>query len=174
MTRRVAALVTVVAALGLSACGTEEASGPDYRLVTPPAYRGAEAVPTPTPGKERTMTAKDVHRLTPVLAAWADAVRSGDQAKATSFFRLPAIVYQPSFGAVEVRTKAVAQAFTSALPCGARLLTARPDGRYIVGVFELEAAKGRVCTTPDSTIRVGFVFGDTSHPRKFTEWWQVS
>jgi len=173
--RRTAALVTtLLVAAALAACGGDDAaSGPDYRLITPPEYVGAPPVATPPAGGTRRMTAKDVRRLRPVLAAWAAAVRHGDTAKASRFFQLPAIVYQPSFGAVELRNRVVAVAFNGALPCGARLLSARADGRYIVGVFELEAAKGRVCTTPNETVRVGFVFGDATHPRKFTEWWQV-
>lgn len=175
MRRTAVSLLTVLVASGLAACGGDEtASGPDYGLITPPEYVGAPAVATPAKGGGRTMTAKDAKQATPVLEAWAAAVRVGDDAKASSFFQLPAVVYQPSFGAVEVRTRAVADAFNGALPCGARLVSARPDGRYIVGVFELETVKGRVCATPDETVRVGFVFGDTAHPRKFTEWWQVA
>jgi hypothetical protein len=170
----VSKLALLTAALGLAACGEEKASGPDYRLVTPPVYAGAPPVPTPTPGKEPRMTARDAKRLRPVLAGWAAAVRRGDAARATRFFSLPAIVYQGSVGPVELRTKPVAEAFNRALPCGARLIGTQADGRYIVGTFELETVAGRVCTTPNETVRVGFVFGDPEHPRRFTEWWQVA
>jgi hypothetical protein len=168
-------LALAVAAFGLGACGgTQEASGPDYRLITPPAYVGAPPVATPTPGKEPHMTARDAKRLRPVLAGWAAAVRHGQVTRATHFFSLPTIIYQASLGPVEVRSKPVADAFNRALPCGARLLRTRADGRYIVGTFVLETVKGKTCTTPKQKVRVGFVFGDPKHPRRFTEWWQVA
>jgi hypothetical protein len=175
MRRRQVVLPLVVAALGLTvgACGQDEPAGPDYRLITPPAYAGAPPIASATPGKEPVMTPADAKRLRRVLAAWADAVRRGEAAKAARYFSLPAIVYQASYGAVELRSAAVAKAFNQALPCGARLVKTRADGRYIVGTFTLQDAEGRTCATPGEQVRVGFVFGDRRHPRRFTEWWQV-
>src|SRR5690242_1231053 len=126
--RRRALFLVAVAGLGLSACGGDDGSSaarPDLNLVTPPRYVGAAPVPTPTPGADRRMTARDARQLRPVLARWADAVRRGDAQAAAAFFSLPAIVYQPSFGAVELRDAKVARAFTGALPCGARLVGAQ-------------------------------------------------
>src|SRR5689334_10829157 len=130
MRRRLAAVMApVVLAAGLVACGGDSSGSsgsPDYELITPPPYMGAAPLPTPDPSDDRPRTRRDVRRLRPVIAAWADAVRRGDPARATGFFALPAIVYQPSYGPVEVRTRGVAEAFNRALPCGARLIRARP------------------------------------------------
>src|SRR4051794_28951299 len=173
MRRRLAALALLAFSLAVAGCGSgQDASGPDYRLMTPAEYAGAPPIATPTPGKEPAMTAADARRLRPVLAGWAAAVRRGDAARAARYFSLPAIVYQTSYGAVEVRTTAVARAFNGALPCGARLDSARADGRYIVGTFTLLNTAGGTCSTPDEHLRVGFVFGDPHHPRRFTEGWQ--
>ena len=132
--RRRAVSLLLMAGLGLSACGGDDGSSTsraNLDLVTPPRYVGAPPVPTPTPGAERKMTARDAKQLRPVLVRWAEAVRRGDAEAAAAFFSLPAIVYQPSFGAVELRDPKVARAFTGALPCGARLVGARPQGRYL-------------------------------------------
>jgi hypothetical protein len=172
--RRRALTLVLLAGLALGACGSDDATNDatsNLDLVTPPRYVGAQPVPTPPP--DRTMTAQDAKTLRPVLARWAGAVRRGDAAAAARFFSLPAIVYQPSFGAVELRDRAVAQAFNGALPCGARLVGARAQGRYITATFTLEARAGSVCTSADAKVEVGFVFGDRAHPRRFTEWWQV-
>jgi hypothetical protein len=168
--------VTLLLLAGLTAGGCGGSGGAaeptaNLDLVTPPRYVGAPPVPTPAP--DRVMTARDARALRPVLARWAAAVRRGNAAAAARFFALPAIVYQPSFGAVEVRDRAVARAFTGALPCGARLVGTRAQGRYITATFTLEARAGRVCTTADAKVEVGFVFGDRTRPRRFTEWWQV-
>ena len=175
MRRRALSLV-LVAGLGLSACGGDDGSSgsrANLNLVTPPRYVGAAPGVGVGTGAERRMTARDAKALRPVLAHWADAVRRGDAEAAAAFFSLPAIVYQPSFGAVELRDQEVARAFTGALPCGARLVDARAQGRYITGTFTLETRAGSVCTTADAKVEVGFVFGDRAHPRRFTEWWQL-
>ena len=173
MHRRAAALAALCA-LGLGACGgDEDDGGPDYRLVTPPRYVGAPPVRTPEPGAEPRPSAADARRLRPVIAAWAEAVRRGQPERATRYFALPAIVSQPSFGPVVVESPEVAQAFNAALPCGARLLATRPQGRYVVGTFRLVDAEGKRCPSA-GRVRVGFVFGDPDHPRRFSEWWQAA
>jgi hypothetical protein len=172
-----AALASVAIALG--ACGDSNSGAgrfatPDFRLITPPRYVGAEPIAVPTPGVEATMRKADVARLKPVLNGWAKAVREGRIADATSYFALPAIVSQPSTGPVEIRTKAIAKKFNDSFPCGAKLLAAHPDGRYIVGTFILTTVPGRTCTTPKALVKVGFVFGDRKRPNRFTEWWRVA
>jgi hypothetical protein len=107
-----------------------------------------------------------------VLAGWADAVRRGRFERAARYFALPAVVSQPSYGPVVVESAGVVRAFNAALPCGARLVGARPHGRYVVGTFRLVDAKARRCPST-GRVRVGFVFGDRAHPRRFSEWWQA-
>ena len=179
MSRRLLACALAVTALGLGACGGGGGSGtelanPDLRLITPPRYVGAEPISVPTPTVEQTMHAKDVKRLRPVLDGWATAVRHRQLAKATSYFALPTIVSQPTTGPVEIRTKAIAERFNDSFPCGAKLVGARADGRYIVGTFQLVQVPGRTCTTPKALVKVGFVFGDRKRPNRFTEWWRVA
>jgi hypothetical protein len=170
----------LLSALALGACGSSGATGggevahPDFRLITPPRYTGAEPIAVPTPGVERTMHESDVERLKPVLDGWATAVRQGRLAKASSFFALPTIVSQPTTGPIEIRTRAIAERFNDSFPCGAQLVGARAEGRYIVGTFMLVEVPGRTCTTPKALVKVGFVFGDRKRPNRFTEWWRVA
>lgn len=164
--------------LSLGACGSSGSSSsglatPDFRLITPPRYVGAEPIAVPTPGVEATMHRTDVTRLKPILNGWAKAVREGRLADATNYFALPAIVSQPATGPVEIRTRAIAEKFNDSFPCGAKLVAAKPSGRYIVGTFRLFAVPGRTCTTPKALVKVGFVFGDRKRPNRFTEWWRV-
>ena len=161
----------VLAACGSSGSGSELAS-PDYRLKTPPHYVAAQPLAIPTPGVERTMHAADATRLRAVLDGWATAIRHRRPAKATRYFALPAIVSQPVTGPVEIRTKAIAERFNDSFPCGTKLVSARPYGRYIVGTFQLVSVKGRICTTPKALVKVGFVFGDRRRPKQFTELWR--
>jgi hypothetical protein len=172
------ALGLALLALPLSACGGEEKSAgglasPDFRLVTPPEYQGADAISVPTATARMTMHEADAARLKPVLDGWSKAVRTGHPSAASHFFQLPTIVAQPTTGPVEIRTKAIADRFNDSFPCGAKLLGARADGRYIVGTFMLVSVPGRTCTTPKDLVKVGFVFGDPKHPNRFTEWWRV-
>ena len=67
-----------------------------------------------------------------------------------------------------------ARAFNASLPCGAKLIGTNPDGRYVVGTFVLVSAGRARCEGEGDVARVGFVFGDKRHPRRFTEWWQIA
>ena len=172
-------LALTASGLALGACGSGGGAAggalasPDFRLVTPPKYVGAEPLSVPTPGVEWTMHKSDVERLKPVLDGWATAVRHGRLGRATDYFALPTIVSQPSTGPVEIRTRAIAEKFNGSFPCGAKLVGAHADGRYIVGTFLLVSVPGRTCTTPKELVKVGFVFGDKKRPNRFTEWWRV-
>jgi hypothetical protein len=171
--RRSALLVLPVLAAALAGCGSDArapVASPDYSLVTPPRVQSAQPLPPPTPA----MHADDVRRLRPVIRRWARAVRTGHPDVAARYFALPTIVAQPASGAVEIRRRAVAERFNSSFPCGARLVGTRAQGRFIVGTFVLLSVPGRTCTTPNARVRVGFVFGDRRHPRRFSEWWQAA
>jgi hypothetical protein len=166
-------IIALLAAAALAGCGSDD-SGLNYDLRTPPPYVGA--VPVAPPGQkavDRKMTSRDAQRYRPVIADWAAAVRRGNATKAAGFFDLPAIVYQPGHDALQVNTPQIAEAFNASLPCGAKLLGTNPDGRYVVATFVLVKSQAAPCTGAGELARVGFVFGDTRHPRQFTEWWQV-
>jgi hypothetical protein len=157
----------------LSGCGSDT-DGLNFDLRTPPPYVGA--VPVAPPGQkavDRRMTRTDATRYRGVIADWAAAVRHGNAAKAAGFFDLPAIIYQPGHTALQVNTPQIAEAFNASLPCGAKLLGTNPDGRYVVATFVL-VKRDAPCPGEGSLARVGFVFGDVRHPRRFTEWWQVA
>ena len=168
---RLRAAVPLVLVL-VTGCGSDD-PGLNFDLRTPPPYVGA--APVPPPGKKRVdrkMTESHAQRYKRVIAEWAAAVRRGDATKAAAFFDLPAIVYQPGQTALQVNTPQIAEAFNASLPCGAKLLTTSPEGRYVVATFVL-VKRDRACPGEGSLARVGFVFGDVHHPRRFTEWWQV-
>jgi hypothetical protein len=161
-------------ALLAAGCGSDT-GGLNFDLRTPPPYVGA--APVPPPGQkpvDRKMTHSDAERFKGVIAQWAAAVRRGDATKAAGFFDLPAIIYQPGHSALQVNTPQIAEAFNASLPCGAKLLGTSPEGRYVVATFVLVRHGSARCPGKGSLARVGFVFGDQRHPRRFTEWWQVS
>ncbi len=159
-------------ALLAAGCGSDD-DGLNFDARTPPPYVGA--APVPPPGQratDRRMTRADAERYRGVIADWAAAVRRGDADEAADFFDLPAIVYQPGGMALQVNTPQIAAAFNASLPCGAKLLATNPEGRYVVATFVL-VKRDTACPEKGSLARVGFVFGDERHPRRFTEWWQV-
>ncbi len=170
--RRLAPLLLSLT-LVLAACGEDK--GLDYSLRTPPPYVGGVSIaPRGQQAVDRKMTKADALRYEPVIAHWADAVRRGDPDRAAGFFDLPAVVYQPSLrSALQVNTPQIAAAFNASLPCGAKLIGTNPDGRYVVGTFVLVSVGTAKCDGEGDLARVGFVFGDQRHPRRFTEWWQV-
>src|SRR5919107_1672912 len=100
--RRRAALA-VLSALVVTGCGSRD-DGPDYRLVSPGRYVGAQPLSTPPPGEEPDPSAKDAERIRPVIAAWADAVRHGRPVRAARYFALPTVVSQPSYGPVAIES----------------------------------------------------------------------
>jgi predicted small lipoprotein YifL len=165
-TRAAAAAAVVVAAL-LAGCG---AQGPDYRLKTPPPAVGAAPVQTPVPlgaGGPHDPSQRDAERLRPVIAGWAAALRRGDAERAAGYFAIPTIVAQSE--TVELQTRDQIRKFNDGLPCGARLVAVRHDGRYVVGTFRLTERTGRQCAAAGELVRVAFVI----RGRRFTEWRQV-
>lgn len=169
--RRLAPLL-ILAAL-LAGCGSGD-DGLDYSLRTPPPYVGAVAIaPKGQRPVDRRMTRTDARRYKRVIAAWADAVRRGDVDRATAFFDLPAVVHQTGGRALQLNTPEIAAAFNASLSCGAKLIATNPDGRYVVGTFLLVSVGDVKCRDDGEFSRVGFVFGDKRHPKRFTEWWQV-
>jgi hypothetical protein len=82
-----------------------------------------------------------------VIKAWSDALRRGDVRGAANYFALPSELVngigasgQPEL--FVIRTLAVAAAANETLPCGARLISASRQGRYISAVFRLTNRPG--------------------------------
>jgi hypothetical protein len=169
------ALLTLVAAgllAGVTGCGEEE---PHYELTTPPPAAGAFPLePTDTPKfEDHKLTQADAQKLRPAIKGWADALARGDLETASHYFELPAIVSQPGQPIIELRTPAVAKAFNVSLSCALRLISLKPDGRYVIGAFFTDKLAGRTCPGAGGVSRIGFVFGDPDHPKRFTEWWEA-
>ena len=102
-----------------------------------------------------------------MLRGWARAVRRNQSERASTFFAVPVIIAQG--GAVRLNTAAQVRAFNLSLPCGARLLRVKVDGRYIVGTFRLTRRPQHTCVDMGEVVRVAFVLRD----RKIAEWRQV-
>src|SRR4051812_34409338 len=163
------ALLALGAIALLSGCGSQ---GPDYGLRTPPPIVRAAPIPTPVAKDakhnalrgQRQPTQKDAERLRPVLAGWGDALRRGDLDRATRYFAVPAIVAQSM--PLQLQTRSQVRKFNDGLPCGAKLLGVRHDGRYVVGTFRLTMRAGHTCTTAGRRVRVAFLI----RAPPLTEW----
>jgi predicted small lipoprotein YifL len=165
-------LITLVLLGLLAGCGEE---GPHYELTTPPPSAGAFPLEPKGRAKleDRPMTQADALKLRTSIKGWADAVARGDLETASDYFDLPTIVSQPGQPIIELRTPAVAKAFNVSLSCALRLISVKPDGRYVIGAFFNDTLEGRTCPAAGGVSRIGFVFGDPEHPKRFTEWWEA-
>ena len=68
-----------------------------------------------------------------------------------------------------LRSRGEVRTFNGSLPCGARLLSVRDAGPYVVGTFRLTERPGKRCDAPGETARVAFLLkGD-----RFAEWRQL-
>lgn len=120
-------------ALALAGCGSgtsllqSSSSRPKGRTVTHAGMRVSPGVPA---------------EAVRVIQGWADALRAGDVAAAARYFRIPSIFFAGSGPPVELRSLADAESANAALPCGARFLDARLDGRYINVLFRLTNRPG--------------------------------
>jgi hypothetical protein len=94
-----------------------------------------------------------------VIAAWAQALARGDVGAAAAYFATPSRVQiAPGTPVATVRTLADARAVNLALPCGARLLDARPIRGHLDALFVLMRRPGADCGTGvGGTARVAFV-----------------
>jgi hypothetical protein len=82
-----------------------------------------------------------------VIRAWSDALRRGDVRAAARYFALPSVMVNGSDGAgrtlvIAIGSRAQAEEANAALPCGARLLSAEPRGRYVNALFRLTGRPG--------------------------------
>ena len=97
------------------------------------------------------------HESVQVIEGWVDTLASGDVDGAADYFALPSVAENGS-AAVTLRTHADAVAFNRSLPCGARLVKARPAGRYIDATFRLTDRPGGDCGTGTGLLaRTAFV-----------------
>jgi hypothetical protein len=79
-----------------------------------------------------------------VISGWVNALRHGDVDRAAGYFALPSVV-ENGTPPVTLRSRAQAVAFNRSLPCGAKLVRARPVGGVIAATFRLTERPGGAC-----------------------------
>ena len=137
----VAALLAALALAGCGGGGGAETSGPAGGL--PPG-----------------------HTSVLVIDEWAKTLRRGDVSGAADLFALPSVV-ENGTPPINLRSRADAISFNRSLPCGAKLVRARPDGRYIAATFRLTERPGGACGSGVGELaRTAFLIRDG----KIAEW----
>ena len=76
-----------------------------------------------------------------VVRGWATALRAGDIRRAAGYFHLPMVFDNGQ--RIQVHTLAQAEAVNVTLPCGAAVISAFREGRFIDVLFRLTARRGR-------------------------------
>ena len=96
-----------------------------------------------------------------VIEEWSSALRGGDVEGAAGYFELPSVA-QNGTPPLALRTREAVVEFNRALPCGAELIEAEPDGRYTIATFELteRPGPGDCGTGVGETARTAFVIED--------------
>jgi hypothetical protein len=151
--RRLTFVTVVAAGLVVAACGGGGAGKSDssksssvpakpIQALPQPKSGGSGFVPAPSPTGNPASSA-DIT----VIRGWADALRRGDVHAAGGYFALPSLMIPgpDSKGdaiVLTLRTRAQADAAQSALPCGARFVSADQRGRYVNALFRLTGRSG--------------------------------
>jgi hypothetical protein len=78
-----------------------------------------------------------------VVRRWAAALRAGNLGGAAGYFHLPSLFYNGATDSIELHSTAQAEAANSTLPCGAVVISAFRQGRFIDVLFRLTARAGR-------------------------------
>jgi hypothetical protein len=92
----------------------------------------------------RTRTAPAAISAAPVIRGWADALRAGDTTRAARYFALPSVA-ENGPPTIPIRTREDAELFNISLPCGARLVGVKSNGRYAIATFRLVKRPGGDC-----------------------------
>ena len=141
----IAALGAVAAALAVG-CGEGDGELPPRVRPAPPI--DAQAVPPP-------------REAVRVIRRWAGALRRGDVRAAGRLFALPAIVQvQPGGPELRITQRRQAIAFQRILPCGAKVVRADREGRYVTVLLRLTQRPGDRCDAPGTTVRTAFLVRD--------------
>lgn len=106
------------------------------------------------------------HESVRVIDEWVKTLSSGDVSGAAELFALPSVVENGS-PPIRLRSRADAVVFNRSLPCGAELVRARPDGRFIAATFRLTERPGGDCGSGVGGLaRTAFLIRDG----KIAEW----
>jgi hypothetical protein len=128
-------LVACVIVTGVVACGSSDTRA--QRTPAPTATASGSATPAPG-GADDPVTAEE----SKAIRGWSDTLRHGDIAGAASYFALPALVANGS-PPLRMSTRAQAEQFNRALPCGAKVVRLeRGAHRYVIATFRLTERPG--------------------------------
>jgi hypothetical protein len=95
-----------------------------------------------------------------VIGNWVDALRAGHVQVAAGYFALPSVV-ENGTPPERIETRADAVAFNRSLPCGAKLVQAKPEGRFIAATFRLTERPGGACGSGVGQLaRTAFIIRD--------------
>ncbi len=84
------------------------------------------------------------HESVRVIDEWVKALSAGDVSGAADLFAIPSVV-ENGTPPIRLAMHADAVAFNRSLPCGAELVRARPEGRFVVATFRLAERPGGDC-----------------------------
>ena len=79
-----------------------------------------------------------------MIEGWIDTLSDGDVKGAADYFAVPSLA-ENGTAPVTLRSRADVLAFNRSLPCGAKLVRARPIGRFIAATFRLTERPGGAC-----------------------------
>jgi hypothetical protein len=100
------------------------------------------------------------HQAVAVIEGWVDALSEGDVDGAAGYFALPSVAENGALP-VTLDSRADVIAFNRSLPCGAKLVRARPLGRFIAATFRLTDRPGGDCGSGSGQLaRTAFVIRD--------------
>jgi hypothetical protein len=124
------AIAMCAAALALAGCGTAA-------LLPLHGHGGSSSRPVGQDGP-----AADPADVA-VVRRWASALRNGDIRGAAEAFKLPSVFVNGPTETLEIHTLSQAEAIQASLPCGAEVISAFRDGRYVNVLFRLVDRRGR-------------------------------
>jgi hypothetical protein len=79
-----------------------------------------------------------------VIEGWVSTLSKGNPAAAAGYFAVPSLVANGS-APTTLRSRADVIAFNRSLPCGAKLVSTRKQGRFIAATFRLTERPGGSC-----------------------------
>jgi hypothetical protein len=92
-----------------------------------------------------------------VIRGWADALRSGHVVAAARFFHVPSEFFLGSGPPLELHSLAEVEKVNAELPCGAKFVSAKLEGRFVNALFRLTDRTG-----PGSSGGCGSGVGETA------------
>jgi hypothetical protein len=105
-----------------------------------------------------------------VIDGWVTALRHGKVRKAASYFAIPSVAQNGGI-VFRIQSRPDAIAFNHTLPCGARLVRARTQGRFTTATFRLTERPGPGVCGPGVGQRAATAF--VIQGGKITQWQRV-